>query len=487
MNKPGSLVLITVDCLRADHVGFMGYARPTTPFLDSLAGSSTIFDNAIVAGAPTYYSFPALLASRYPLALGRDVIGVAPEEPTLASALNQVGYDTAAFVAGNPYLSGRFGYAEGFQVFRDFVDGPGKSAGPGGEDNHHKHGLLNDRIRRASHKLGLGFLYEELYFRYGQQVAARSPKSLEQLRCYPSADVMVAHAGDWLRQRSGAPVFLWLHLMDPHGPYYPPQESLELMGDSGMTPTRARYLNSYWNRTGLGARRLQRVRREIVSLYDSGIRWVDRQIAGLVEILRNLGLWNDCVFALTADHGEEFLDHGGRMHAPPKATEELVHVPLLLHAPGVAPARIAAPFSLLHLAPTLLDCLGAPLSASFQGRSYWPQLKAGQSWDEGAIVEYVKGCSNPLRKADRARSRVLAVREARHKLILDFATGSDELFDLETDPGELHPLPREGTKVVRRRLLERARAHIVESLRSRDAGARAALVLRDIALECAEA
>jgi len=96
---PKSLVLITVDCLRADHVGFMGYGRPTTPFLDSLAAESFVFPAAIVAGAPTYYSFPAIMASRYPLALGRDVLGLAPDEPSLASVLKQAGYATAAFNA----------------------------------------------------------------------------------------------------------------------------------------------------------------------------------------------------------------------------------------------------------------------------------------------------------------------------------------------------------------------------------------------------
>ena len=100
-----SLVLITVDCLRADHCGFYGYARPTTPFLDSLALESFVVPSAIVGGAPTYYSFPAILASRMPLALGRDVIGLAPGESTLATALRESGYATAAFSAANPYLS----------------------------------------------------------------------------------------------------------------------------------------------------------------------------------------------------------------------------------------------------------------------------------------------------------------------------------------------------------------------------------------------
>ena len=103
-----SILLVTVDCLRADHVGFMGYSRPTTPFLDSLADDSFVFPAAIVAGAPTYYSLPAVLASRYPLALGRDVLGLAPAEPTLATVFKQAGYATAAFTAANPYISARF-------------------------------------------------------------------------------------------------------------------------------------------------------------------------------------------------------------------------------------------------------------------------------------------------------------------------------------------------------------------------------------------
>ena len=91
MSRQPSLILITVDCMRADHAGFMGYARPTTPFLDSLAAESMVFPKAIVVGAPTYYSFPAILASRYALALGRDVLGLAPGEPTVASAFKQAG------------------------------------------------------------------------------------------------------------------------------------------------------------------------------------------------------------------------------------------------------------------------------------------------------------------------------------------------------------------------------------------------------------
>src|ERR1700693_2699201 len=133
MSPQKSVLLVTVDCLRADHAGFMGYDRATTPFLDSLTGESFVFPAAMVAGAPTYYSFPSILASRYPLALGRDQLGLAPGDATLASVLRDGGYATAAFCAGNPYLSKCFGYEQGFDKFQDFLSaeiGPLAEGGP---------------------------------------------------------------------------------------------------------------------------------------------------------------------------------------------------------------------------------------------------------------------------------------------------------------------------------------------------------------------
>src|SRR5437763_3751198 len=170
-----SLVLITVDCLRADHVGFLGYRSTATPFLDSLSAESFAFTNAIVAGAPTYYSFPAILASRHPLALGRDVIGLAPGEVNLASVLREAGYATAAFIAGNPYLSSRFGYEQGFDRLEDFLDsGPGLNESDGPEPSR-----LNRRLSQACAKFRTTrWLYDELYFQYCQRLATSVPKSL---------------------------------------------------------------------------------------------------------------------------------------------------------------------------------------------------------------------------------------------------------------------------------------------------------------------
>jgi arylsulfatase A-like enzyme len=457
-----SLVLITIDCWRADHAGFLGYPRPTTPFLDSLALESLVVPNAI---------------------------GLAPGETTLASVFNESGYATGAFLAGNPYLSRRFGYDAGFEVFRDFLE-PGSNVLPDSPKPPQAAaalGRLNGILAAASHKLGpVGSVYDEIYFQYCQRLASPPAESFDALRSFPSADVIVKEAGAWIAENSSRPFFLWLHLMDPHSPYYPKQEALEWMGDAGLHPARARYLNSYWNREDIAASRLGRHREQVVALYDAGIRWIDSQIDDLAGTLREARLWDNCAFVVTADHGEEFLDHGGRYHPPSKLNEELVRVPLLLRVPGVGKMQVSqSPFSFLHLAPTLLDAVNLPVPGSFRGRSHWTKFQKGQSWEDPAIVECIRDCPNPFRVADRLGARILAVREARYKLVLDFGSSAEKLFDLQADPGELRSLDQNEQKPVRKRLLERARQHVVESVQSRDAGHRLDARLRDLQLEWA--
>jgi arylsulfatase A-like enzyme len=471
----------------------MGYQRPTTPFLDGLAGESFVFPSAIVAGAPTYYSLPTLMASRYPLSLGREVLGLADEE-SLASSFRENGYATAFLGAGNPYLSARFGYDFGFDTFRDFLDADISPLSVYENTSVKRSGWasgLNRMLDSVSHRIpAVGAAYDELYFQYCQRRAGSSPKSLDALRRFPAADAIVEQARTWLATVGEAPFFLWLHFMDPHAPYYPTQKGLEAFGDpevDGVTPSRARYLNGYWIRSDLGPERLRSHRDEIIALYDAGIRWVDAQISCLVEALRQSKLWENCIFALTADHGEEFLEHGGRYHAP-SLTEELIHVPLLLRVPG-APKRVVPsnPFSLLHLAPTLLAAAGLPVPAEFQGQSHWKQIREGSGWSEPAISECIAGCANPFRPEQRRGPRLLAVREARYKLLLNLGTGAELLFDLESDPGEQNPLPRGTAKPVRRRLLEAALAHLRKSSERQISKAYLHARLREIGLNLSNA
>jgi arylsulfatase A-like enzyme len=486
-----SVVLVTVDCLRADHCGFMGYRRPTTSFLDALAAESFVFPTAIVAGAPTYYSFPAILASRYPLALGREVLGLAVQEKNLASAFKEDGYTTAFFGAANPYLSAQFRYDFGFDMFCDSLDSdlaPVSNFGSDSAERSHWAGTLNQALASVSHKIpGLGAAYDELYFQYCQRWAAPAAQSLDKLRRFPAADVIVDRAQTWLSSVGEQPFFLWLHFMDPHSPYYPTEEALEILGEGRLTAARASYLNESWNRSDIGSKRLRRYCREVTAMYDAGICWVDAQLSQLAGTLRRLKLWDNCIFALTADHGEQFLEHDGRYH-PPSLAEELIHVPLLLRVPGAAKRAVSDyPFSLLHLAPTLLQAADSPIPREFQGQSHWTQVNAGKAWNEAAVAECVAGCTNPFRVEQRRRSRLLAIRKARYKLVLNFDTHAEDLFDLKADPGERSPLPDHAAKPERRRLLETAVAHLRSSNQPRNSESYLRTRLRQIALHPASA
>jgi arylsulfatase A-like enzyme len=482
MNSPRNLLLITVDCLRADHVGHLGYHRPTTPFLDCLAAESTVFRNAIAAGTPTYYSLPALLASRYPLALGRDVVGIAPEETTIASVLQECGVATAAFSAGNPYICEQFGYDRGFEVFCDFnrQDFRGQEIAPEAATSFRTQ--TNQLLSRFCHSVpGLDAAYDELHFRYCRRSSSR-PGSLDSLRRFPSADVIVDHALAWLAENSGRPFFLWLHLMDPHAPYFPKAEALELMKDANVSPAEAVYLNSYWARGDLSQKRLEKKRRDVIKLYDAGIRWADQQIERLSERLVELNLWDKCAVAVTADHGEEFLDHGGRFHAPERLTEELIHVPLTLRVPGAECTEVEAPISLVDLAPTLLDILGLPSPADFRGRNRCGRLETRSEGDV-AITETISRCTNPFRPEKRGGPRILALRKQNLKLVINFADQSEQWFDLAADPQERNPIPASSIGSEHRALLRLAQKHLAESHKSRDFDRRNAALVRALRIE----
>lgn len=491
IRNPRSLILVTVDCLRADHVGFLGYPRSTTPFLDSFAKKSFVFTNAIASGVPTYYSLPALLASRHPLALGRDVIGIAPGEDTIATELKGHGLTTAAFAAANPYISAAYGYHNGFETFKDFLSVDDSVAAPQSDCApllSRTRTRANRFLSQACHSLQLlGAAYDEVYFQYCQKVSRSSSDSLDALRRYPSADVLIDCATAWINQYSSGPFFLWVHLMDPHAPYFPKIPADTEIADDQLNGRRAKYLNSYWARGDLSVARLQKKRPDILNLYDAGIRWADLQIQRLVRRVAEIGILDDCAIAVTADHGEEFLDHNGRFHVPIALHEELVRVPLLLRIPGFSERRdIDDPIGLIDLAPTLLNALGMSAPASFRGRSCWSHLLNNKPWRWPVITECAYGCSNPFEREKRSAFRLLSVRDGRYKLIVNLALGVEQLFDLKSDPNEFDPLPLGMAKAERKLLLQCAERHIEQNLKSRNIDLQLAAQLRDQRLNWAQ-
>jgi arylsulfatase A-like enzyme len=265
--------------------------------------------------------------------------------------------------------------------------------------------------------------------------------------------------------------------MDPHHPYYPPEAALAALSPQ-TTPQRARFLNSFWNRENVSIRRLRRYRDEVVSLYDAGIYWADLQISRLVSTLKQLDRWKDSVFALTADHGEEFLEHGTRYHNPGNMNEGLIRVPLLVRFPASSGNVHKTPFSHIDLAPTLLLALNVSPSAKFRGRPYSSSLDASNV-DLPVTAESTE-CTNPIEPRKRLSSRVICIRGPRYKLTLRLDTGEGTWFDLDTPEGIR---PENVPKTIRRRFLERALQHVVESRRLDAADSRLRAKLREIRIQ----
>jgi len=458
-DSPRHLVLLTVDCLRADHLGAYGFSPSPTPFLDRLAPQCSLFERAVTAGLPTYYSFPALLASRFPLAFGRDTVGLLPGEATLATALAEAGFATGGFVAGNPYVSARERYNQGFDHFEDFLSGTAEVAEQPPETERLRH-----RIRRLIASLARRSqlterLYKELQFQLWALRFTRRPCTADSLRRYPAADRVVDAALPWLENQGAGRIFLWLHLMDPHHPYHPPERALGLLGRSDLRPERGLFLNALWGREEVPRRRLARHREDLLALYDAGVRWVDHEVERLVGYLRDKGLWDDTLFVLTADHGEEFLERGGCYHYPVQMGDEVTRVPLLIHDPSSKGERVAEPFSLLDLAPTLVGRCAVDIPHSFRGHCRWQGGRFRGS-PEAVFTECIFDRRNPWQPEGESGARLLAAQDGRYKLVVNFATEEESFFDLEADPQELAPWPPDGAHPARGALLLAMQKHL---------------------------
>lgn len=204
----------------------------------------------------------------------------------------------------------------------------------------------------------------------------------------------------------------------------------------------------------------------------------------MLDSLQASAAWDDCVLALTADHGEEFLDHGGTFHSPDNISEEITRVPLLLRVPGQRCQRTGStPFSLIHLAPTLLEVMGTDCPREFRGRSCWQSLQNGHCCDDPAITECVTDAGNAFHRVERLGRRVLAVKDERFKLVWDLGTKEELFFDLEQDPKEL--MPTDKAKDARRRLMSRAQQHLAEGQERLDERLRCRALLREFASEWA--
>lgn len=323
-----SALLITIDTLRADHVGVYGYPERSTPVIDALAARGVVFERAIAASSRTAPSHASILTSRFVRghAIGhRNGSTQLRDEPTLAEQLQREGYRTAAFVS-NAMLARRLGLDRGFEVFD------------------------NDLPHREHNRL--------VFERHALDTERR--------------------ASDWLRTAK-APWLLWVQFNDPHGPYELPMDAEEEFTGAavngvppGDSPLPVLQSQRGWN--GIPAYQQMGSNRrpsEYRSLYASEIRRVDRALATLLEAAEN-SAGDNLVILLTADHGESLGEQGfyfGHGHA---TTPELVHVPFVLVAPELEPGRFRGVVHHVDVTPTLLDLLGSPALPGSAGVSLAP-------------------------------------------------------------------------------------------------------------------
>jgi arylsulfatase A-like enzyme len=374
-----NVVLITIDTLRADHLSCYGHARQTSPNIDRLAADGILYENAVSQAPNTHPSMGSMVTSELPSRLGDRYFKYVPYGiPTLAEAFLNAGYRTGAVVS-NVWLKSGLGFDQGF-------------------DDYDQSSAMSE------------------FYADGARTGWRN-----------AADVSDAALG-WLAKATDQPFFLWLHYLDPHHPYdapapYDKEYGLDSPEASAFlaelramdTADQTRHLTDI----GCGHTKVTDGQFDaILASYDAEIRFTDAQIGRVLDALREHGLFDKTIVALTADHGEEFRDHDGWGHAH-TLYNELLHVPLVVRYPdGPRGRREKALAGVYDVAPTVLAACGIPVPRSMRGTD----LRTAAAAREIASVLTRKG--------------LYAVQDGEWKLITSKEEKDVALFRLSSDPHE---------------------------------------------------
>ncbi|MHA1568213.1 MAG: sulfatase [Alphaproteobacteria bacterium] len=390
--KGRNVILISVDTLRADHVGCYGYDKPTTPRIDALAEQGMIFKNTYATSPWTLPSHTSMLTGLFTDVHGLNTTKSVLKEkaPTLAKLLHKVGYRTMAVVCA-PFLDRHYGLYRGFDVYDT--------------------DLVHPKVK--------------------------NPKRIKV------ADDVTDKALRYIDQAGDEPFFLFLHYWDPHHPYNPQKKYIKMFDpdyEGKIKGFRIRRRKDMVK--GMDPRDLQ----HILALYDGEIRYTDDGLGRLFDGLTERGLMDKTLIVLTADHGEEFLEHGGRAHLS-QCWDVIVKVPMIWHVPWIE--RHAPTFndlaSLVDITPTILDLVGIERGElTLQGRSLAYLMQHGTALEERELhAETIYGHLHPHRQDPTGVWTVMITPQnykyhqfKRRDETLEF------LFDLNEDPGEQNDLAK---------------------------------------------
>lgn len=380
-NAPRHVILISIDTLRADHIGAYGYAKPTTPFLDSLAKDGVSFEQQMSNSNNTLASHASILSGLVPMAHGTRDGGtdatrfpLASSVDTLAERMSDAGYTSAAFTAHPAWLGRAFGLGQGFE--------------------HLESEWWNAK------DLSRAFLR-------------------------------------WLDSESPSHLFAFLHFYDVHSdmggpgvslPYQSDPEFIERFADprpadfTGTVPGKDYQCCSRWLQAAnkgefaISPAQLEYVR----GLYDAGLAQLDHDLATLFAELRRRGYLDGALIVVTSDHGEEFWEHGQMMHGG--FHDEIAHVPLIIVPPlgtSMKSRTISSVTRSIDIAPTIADFVGAPSLGS--GRSLKSAFVDGTALGDGEVMFL-----ESVLRANDARGAFRYVEDENHP----------QLWDLHLDPGE---------------------------------------------------
>ena len=372
-----NVIVYLTDTLRADKLRpYRPSTRVRTPHLDAWTRSAALLTRGHGQENWTKPSVATLLSGLYPWEHHATTEeAVVPNDVDLISErLGREGFYTGAFIA-NGFCSDRFGFQQGWRTFRNYV----------------RQGLRNQ------------------------------------------AEFVAHDVLDWLDHRpDDQPFFLYVHTVDPHVPYMPPSAELAMYDPLPYTGivdfNRDRELLEHVKAGSLTLN--ERDREHLQALYDGEISYHDTHFGGIVDGLQSRGLADDTMVVFTADHGEEFWDHGSVGHGH-SVFEELIHVPLIVRIPGVTDgssegARVDDVVGLVDVLPTIYETLGRPIPTDLSGQSFLPQLR-GESSDapRAAVTGFMEGWR--------------AINVGRIKLV-QRTERNVTMFDTTADPGELTDL-----------------------------------------------
>lgn len=400
-----SIIFIICDTLRGDYLSAYGGKVPT-PAMQALADEGTLFLNSYSLAPWTLPSVYGLFSSTYPPGLpqGGSIedwqalltqYTFTTEDPTLAELLREKGYTTGAFVA-NYLLGAPDGVLRGFDSTETW---PHYAPVPAGWLN------LAPRLREA----------------------ARRIVDCDSVPPPPDTTTLVTrHAKAFLRDHHHTPFFLWLHYMDPHDPYDPPDRYVEMEGPWPLFSPSA----PYWGTPQFENNTIDikpEHRDYIRHLYEGEIRHLDSAVGDLLAYVDALGLKDSTYVCITADHGEEFWDHGGYSHGQ-SLYNELTRVPLILRGPEIQHQVVTPPVSAIDLMPTFADLGEVETPGSWRGQTLRRVLEGKE-----AVAPRLVYLHSTNRFAWPLSWQ--GVRDTNLKLMRS-RSGHVELYDVAKDPDE---------------------------------------------------